>query len=174
MRSPIRKSISIMTLGAMLFTAGLIADSPKAEAAPSNPIKVTWNDKTINFPDQQPIIQNGRVLVPARFIVEQIPGYDVIFVSPPQGVFSIQPVPNPNIGKPSLILTIGKSDYVFVDPNAKDKDQTRPLYQPLEIINGRMMISARAVGELVGKVTWDNSTRTVAIQADNPRFMADE
>ena len=41
-------------------------------AASAQQIKVTVNNKQVEFPDAQPIIKNGRTLVPLRGVFEQL------------------------------------------------------------------------------------------------------
>ena len=61
-----------------IFTAILLILSaiPITAYAASWNISVKVNNKAISFPDQKPIIQNERTLVPIRFVAEAL-GYDV-------------------------------------------------------------------------------------------------
>ena len=47
-------------------------------SAETGDITVKVNGKTIRFPDQSPVVQNERTLVPVRFVAEAL-GYDVIW-----------------------------------------------------------------------------------------------
>lgn len=127
-------------------------------------LTVTWNGEVISFPDQQPFIANDRVMIPVRFLVEKLPGYGIVRASDTAQVYTIQPVPNSDSHQPSLKLTIGSSDYLYQD--GKGLSETRSLYQPLQVVNGRMVMSARNIGELFGEVQWNARTRTVNIVAD--------
>ena len=61
-----------------VFTAILLILSaiPITAYAASWNISVKVNNKAIAFPDQKPVIQNERTLVPIRFVAEAL-GYDV-------------------------------------------------------------------------------------------------
>ena len=45
-------------------------------SAKSDTITVKVNGKMVSFPDQPPVVQNERTLVPVRFVAEAL-GYDV-------------------------------------------------------------------------------------------------
>lgn len=49
---------------------------PEKNAPATDELKVYVNNEPVEFPDQQPISKNGRVLVPVRFVIEKL-GYTV-------------------------------------------------------------------------------------------------
>ena len=66
------KLIAIVLAVSSMLTVSALAVS----AASTKDITVKVNDTVIRFPDQKPIIQNERTLVPIRFVAEAL-GYDV-------------------------------------------------------------------------------------------------
>lgn len=112
------------------------------------PIKVLLNGEQIQF-DQQPIIQNGRTLVPLRAIFEAM-GATVEWDQKTQTVTA-------------------KSETVTVVMKVGDKTMTKngtkiTLDVPPQIVNNRTLVPARAVAESFGAdVKWDGATQTVII-----------
>ena len=120
-----------------------------AMTAPApRPISVTLNGSPVSF-DQQPIIENGRTLVPLRAIFEAL-GAEVTWNQSTQTATAV---------KDNITVTIKIGDS-FLMRNG----QRIPLDVPAQLVNNRTLIPARAVAEAFGAtVNWDASTRTVII-----------
>ncbi len=112
------------------------------------PIKVLLNGKRIIF-DQQPIIDNGRTLVPLRAIFEAM-NATVSWDDKTKTVTAQK-------GDIAVVMVIGN--------NTMTKNGNQILLDvPPQIFNGRTLVPARAVAESFGaKVDWDANTRTVII-----------
>ena len=107
------------------------------------------NEKYISF-DQQPIIENGRTLVPLRAIFEAL-GADVTWDSATQTVTATK-------GTKKISLTIG-STKMSVDGVIKTLDVSAKL------LGGRTLVPVRAVSEAFGcNVEWDGANQTVIIK----------
>ena len=69
----LKRTLIPILSAAMLLTATIpVSAANITESA----IKVTVDGTAVDFPDQTPLIQNARTLVPIRFIAESL-GYDV-------------------------------------------------------------------------------------------------
>lgn len=111
-------------------------------------VAVEVNGERVIF-DQQPVVQNGRTLVPLRKIFEAL-GASVGWHDETQTVTSIK-------GETIVSLTIG-SNILKVNNREITLDVTA------QTINGRTMVPARAVAEAFGcKVDWDEERNTVVI-----------
>lgn len=112
------------------------------------PVKVVLNGERIRF-DQEPVIENGRTLVPLRKIFEAL-GATVEWNQETQTVTSV-------LGNTTVVLTIGHN-IMYVNTKPVELDV------PGKIINDRTLAPVRAVAEGFNcKVEWDNNTRTVLI-----------
>lgn len=118
-------------------------------AEPENTgIRVTVNGNYIDF-DTQPVIQNGRTLVPVRKIFEAL-GAEVEWDEPTQTVKATK-------GETTVILQIN-NEKMYVNGAEKILDV------PAQLMESRTLVPARAVGEAFGcNVSWDDPTQTVII-----------
>lgn len=99
--------------------------------------------------DQPPIIENGRTLVPFRFVGESI-GAKIEWDSVKKAV-------SYELGLTKIILTIG-SNTAYVN-NVATKLDVAP-----KILSGRTLVPIRFISESVGaKVDWDGSKKLVTI-----------
>lgn len=115
---------------------------------PINNIKVTYNGQHIYF-DQQPIMQNNRVLVPIRAIFEAM-GYNVIWDGATQTAFA-------DHGTRSIAITVG--DTVIRHAHGTYTCDVAPMN-----VAGRILVPVRAVADLSGhQVEWDQANMTVRI-----------
>jgi len=126
----------------------------------SDAITVKVDGQVISFPDQQPVIVDGRTLVPIRGVFEHI-GFEVDW--------------NPNTSTALLTrgtfhinITIGQPTFgVLVhDPNSPFPGHgvLVALDVPAQLIGGRTMLPLRAVLESIGyELEWNGQTRTVII-----------
>ncbi len=111
-------------------------------------VTVKVNQKSLVF-DQNPIVINGRTLVPLRAIFEEI-GATVGWDGATSTVTA-------TMGDISISLKIG-SDQLYVNGTAKKLDV------PATIVNERTLVPARAVSEALNcNVDWDGATNTVLI-----------
>ncbi len=119
----------------------------------NNDVKVTYNGAEVVFPDAGCIIQEGRVLVPVRAVVEAMQ----------------MKVDWDGQGRAATIDNQGDTLKITVDSATMEgqKDggsQAVELDVPAVIIDGRIYVPVRAVMEFFGAtVNWEGSTRTVVI-----------
>jgi len=111
-------------------------------------ITIKLNNETVEF-DQQPIIENGRTLVPFRAILEAM-GVSVNWDAKTKTITC-------NKDNNNVSLTIGME---YIEVNGKKL----LLDVPAKIENGRTLVPLRAVSEGLGAdVYWNEKTRTVEI-----------
>ncbi|MBE3586179.1 MAG: copper amine oxidase N-terminal domain-containing protein [Thermoanaerobacter sp.] len=124
--------------------------------SPAN-IKIYINEKKITF-DEDPIVVNGRILVPLRKIAE------IFFAS----IDWKDPQVLVKKGDVEVILTIGSSKALI---NRK----IIFFEQPPVIVNGRTMVSLRFITEALGaKVVWDSRMRIVKISSEGLELPGNE
>ncbi|MFX4263460.1 copper amine oxidase N-terminal domain-containing protein [Pelotomaculum propionicicum] len=120
-----------------------------AFAADQSNIKVKINDQVLYF-DVNPIIDNGRTLVPVRGIFENL-GADVQWIAQTSTVLATR-------GDTQVKLQIGNA-------NAYVNDQVIPLDVPAKIVNGSTLVPVRFISESLGAtVGWDSGSSTVLIR----------
>ncbi|MFC8686571.1 copper amine oxidase N-terminal domain-containing protein [Brevibacillus porteri] len=142
-------AIALVPMAAFSATA---ATTPVAPKAVQNAVKVEYNKKQIAFPDQAPIISQGRTLVPIRPIAESL-GFEVNWNEKTRTVTI-------NKGKDNIRL-------VVTQKIANKNGQTINLDVPAQIVNKRTVVPVRFIAEALSyKVDWDPKTQTVLI-ADN-------
>lgn len=116
-------------------------------------VTVVLDGQTLQFPMQDPIILNGRTLVPMRTIFEAL-GADVQWIDE-DGVQSIVATTEDT----TINMTIG-SDKFYVNGEEKALDV------PAQLINDKTLVPIRAVSESLGcYVGWDDAAKTVIIQS---------
>lgn len=127
--------------------------APTFDNTPEKPnvvkdIDISVNDEYLYF-DQEPFIDNGRVMVPLRTIFEAL-GATVDWNNDTRTVTAKK-------GSTTVTIEIGsKTMYKNGQPIELDV--------PAEIQGGRIMVPARAVSEALDcSVLWDNDNRTVII-----------
>lgn len=141
---------------------GRFPDEVEAEIIPVNPIvidcdkispdmiKVLVNDNLVYFPDQQPYIENGRTMVPIRFVAEAL-GAQVDCSK--DGIVSIDK------GDIHIRMKIGESK-ATVNGIVKTFDAKSVLTKQY-----RTMVPLRFVSETLGAaVNWDANTNVVRIE----------
>jgi hypothetical protein len=120
-----------------------------AFASDQSSINVKINGQNLYF-DVNPIIDNGRTLVPLRGIFESM-GADVQWDAQTKTVLATK-------GNTKVKLQIG-SDNAYVN------DQVIPLDVPAKIVNGSTLVPVRFISESFGAaVSWDSKSSTVIIQ----------
>lgn len=130
-----KKTITCLIAAVFLFTAPAIA---KAEL----PVKVAVDGEIMSFPDQQPRIENGRTMVPVRFVAEKM-GAGVKYEAPQIIVKK---------GNIEIIATVSK-DTVLVNREAKS------LGASAIIVNDRTMVPLRFCEYLGAEVKWSDVSR---------------
>ncbi len=113
-------------------------------------IDVFYNDEIMTF-DVEPIIENGRTLVPLRAIFE-VMGCAVYYYNEDG-----KQIVSAHRANDSLMLTIGENKMYF-------NDKEISLDVPAKIKNGRTLVPLRAISEAFEcEVFWDGETRTIYI-----------
>ena len=140
----LKRTLIPILSAAMLLTATIPASAANiTESA----IKVTVDGTAVDFPDQTPIIQNDRTLVPIRFIAESL-GYDVEWDS-------IENAAVIDDGRVKLWIGTDKAE---LDGELVTLDTSSIL------VNDRTMVPLRAVAETLDcTVDWLAKTKTVQI-----------
>lgn len=119
-----------------------------------NTITITVDAKRVDCSvyNQEPVIVNGRTLVPLRAVFEAL-GATVEWNNDTRTATAQR-------GGVNVSLAVD-SDQLYVNSVAKTIDV------PAQIMNNRTMVPVRAVAEAFGcKVEWDNNTRTVVITTE--------
>jgi hypothetical protein len=154
-----KKIISIIAVLLIAMGINLIKNSSVIFA--DEPIKVAVNGQFVDFNGQNPVIVDGRTLVPVRGVFENL-GFNVNWNADNQQVSLVR-------NDYTVIITIGDSMFLT-------NDIIHSLDVPAQIFDGRTMLPIRSVLESVGySVSWDNNTRTVTVisrQNENERGSA--
>ena len=119
-------------------------------------VTVTVDGNTLQFPLQDPIIIDGRTLVPMRTIFEAL-GAEVQWIDE-NGVKSIIATTEDT----TINMTID-SDKFYVNGEEKTLDV------PAQLINDKTLVPIRAVSESLGcSADWEDETKTVIIKSSVP------
>jgi len=128
--------------------------TPPAVAPAPAPIAVTVNGEAIVFTGQQPVQQEGFVMVPLRGVFEKL-GATVQYAAATKTVNAVK-------GNTSVMLRLG-------DPYAYLNGAPRPLAVVPQAVNGTTLVPLRFISEALGaKVSWKKDTRTVEITTGPP------
>ena len=139
------KLIAIVLAVSSMLTVSALAVS----ATSTTNITVKVNDTVIHFPDQKPIVQNERTLVPVRFVAEAL-GYDVEW----------------NKTDNSAVIDSGKIILYIGTNKAKINGKSVTLDVESTIIRDRTMVPLRVVAETLDcSVDWIGETQTVLVNA---------
>ena len=135
--------------GCFLF---LLISMCSIQTAAAASVKVTLNHTPLTF-DTPPIVENGRVLVPMRSILESL-GYSVRWQDHIKTVSAIKE--NMNISLPLNSQTVRvNNEAITIDVPAK-------------LHNGRTFVPLRFLAEYSGaNVIWDDKTSTVMIHSSD-------
>ncbi len=146
---PAQYSVGAHTLGVKVFAGSNELLSWQRPIEIQRSVNVTLNGEPVSFPDQQPVVIDGRTLVPARGIFQDM-GYTVDW----DEASSTATIHN---DAHSISVPIG-SPTVTLDGQAVEIDV------PAQLIGGRTMLPLRAVTELMeGTVSFDETTNTAHI-----------
>ena len=128
----------------MILCTGLV------QTASASAVRVTLDDAALSF-DTSPVIENGRVLVPMRGILEAL-GYSVHWQEHTKTVLAVN-------GEVSISLPLNSNT---VSVNGK----TVTIDVPAQLKEDRTFVPLRFLAEYSGaEVTWDNGTSTVSIHS---------
>lgn len=112
-------------------------------------VTVSLDGNTVNFPNQQPVVVEGRTLIPLRGVFDNM-GYTISWNGNTKTVTLSK-------GSDTIVINIGESCY-YLNGNRNAIDV------PAQIINGSTMLPLRAIADATGvNVTWDNNTKVAAI-----------
>ena len=113
-------------------------------------ITVTIDGHPVTFPDQTPVILEGRTLVPVREVFENL-DFQVDWYEAVQMVTLTRP-------GHEVALTLGSDIFIT-------NGQEFHLDVPAQIINNRTLLPLRAIIESVGySIDWNEATQTVLIE----------
>ncbi|MDA8235613.1 MAG: phosphate ABC transporter substrate-binding protein PstS family protein [Clostridia bacterium] len=123
-------------------------DTKKPEVQKPNKIKVIVNGKQIAL-DVDPVLENGRTLVPVRAIFEAL-GAKVTYTEKTKTVVAVK-------GKTQVKLVVSQK-------KAFKNKTSVTLDVPAKVVKGRTMVPLRFAGEAFGgKVTWNEAAQTATI-----------
>ncbi|MEK3773891.1 CotH kinase family protein [Paenibacillus sp. FSL K6-4396] len=112
-------------------------------------ITVTLDGKSITFPDQDPLQQSGRVMVPVNAILETL-GAEVTWDKTAKTVTAV-------LNDQTLVLKIGSS-------TATVNGETLEIDAPAIIQNSRTLVPVRFISEGLGlTVNWDQTAAQVSL-----------
>ncbi|MBR1738489.1 MAG: hypothetical protein IJ736_16035 [Firmicutes bacterium] len=112
-------------------------------------ISVNLNGENIEFTNQEPVIEDGRTLVPLRGVFDKM-GYSVDWIAETKTA---------QLSKNGVNISV----MIGEDCIYKDGEEIK-IDVPAKIINGSTMIPLRAVADAGGvEILWDDATKTVAI-----------
>ncbi len=122
-------------------------------------ISVNLDNENIEFESQQPVIVEGRTLIPLRGVFEKL-GYEITWDTQ---------------SKTAVFVKDGTEVRVAVNADSFTVNGEEILLDvPAQIINGSMMLPLRAVGEATGlDVSWDGESKTVSLFTDKAESAAE-
>lgn len=136
----------------VIMASGTIAF---AETDTEDPVSVFVNGEQVKFPDEQPYSQNGRIMVPVRFVSEEL-GADVTWFGQTKTI-TVTDETN------AIELTVDSPD-ITVNNETLTLD-TVPVFR-----NDRTYVPLRFVSEALGaQVDWEQDTSTVSITRSDPQ-----
>lgn len=141
---------------ALLMAATLSITAMGTTLMADEKVKLIINGTEVDFSgDQEPVIQNGRTLVPFRAAFEkmgaEVTWYDDIRLC--EAVY----------GETTVGIAIGDTKVRLGEGAEIESDV------PAQIINGRTMVPLRILSESIGaEVNWDGATRTITV--DTPKI----
>lgn len=116
-------------------------------------VTVTVDGTAVQFLNQDPVIVDGRTLVPARGVFEAL-GAMVEWKGETKQI-------SVTTEDTTVVLTLNSKEYNV-------NGDLRQLDVPAQLMNDRTMIPLRAIGEALGcKVEWADETKTAVITSDN-------
>ena len=158
-----KKQIICAALSALCVMGGATA---MAEVTP----KVVVDGYEIVFEDQQPIIEEDRILVPLRGVLEGAGG--IVHWYPDSQKVQIQSYNGWKIAEfiidsKTMITSEIKQDLLSADKKEVELDV------PARLVNDRTLIPLKAVSDAFDyETTWDDETKTAYVKTDRPFAVA--
>jgi len=161
-----KKLIAILTVAILIVSiTAIAADYPR----------IRVDGEFIDTGVQNPVIVDGRTLVPLRAVMERL-GFDVDW-EPAWGPQSLNPYGRATLelargGLPTIrvVVTIGR-DTMSVREDWGESTNI-PLDVPAQIINNRTMVPLRAISQAAGMdVDWDDENRIADIRTTQGRSL---
>lgn len=125
-------------------------------------INVNLNGEKVEFASQEPLISDGRTLIPLRGVFEKL-GYEISWDGET---------------KTAVFKKEDTEVKVTVNSNELEVNGAKiPIDVPAQVVNGTMMLPLRAVGEATGlEVNWDSENKTVSLVSniDNTEATTEE
>lgn len=145
------RSVACVLILCLLLTAGVPARPAQAADLGAG---VFLDGVAVSFPDQQPILHSGRILVPLRFVTEAL-GATPIWIPETRSVSIRQ-------GTRQIHISVGDA-FATVD-------QVKvPLDAPAQLVNRRTMVPLRFVSEALGHtVVWNQAAYAAYIEGSGP------
>ncbi len=143
----------IFSLIGATFCSALMVSALSSTAFAANDISVKVDDKTVQFTDAKPIIENNRTFVPFRAIFEQMDA-EVSWDGETNTITAVR-------DDTTVKFTIGRQDVTITE---NGQLQTRIIDVAPFIKDNRTYVPIRFASEALGAcVDWVNDTRTVLI-----------
>lgn len=135
------KKFAALTMATLMLVSNAFASD----------ISVKLDNEAVEFSSQQPVIVEGRTLIPLRGVFENL-GYEISWDAETKtAVFK---------NNTTVVKVKVNSNELVVD------EKSVPIDVAAQIINGSMMLPLRAVGEATGlEVEWDSDTKTVNLSS---------
>jgi len=153
------KTIKNLTVVCLAIVLAFVA-IPATVVATEQPILVYVEGVRVHFSGQQPVIVDGRTLVPIRGVFEALGFYPTWNGEARQAALSRFP--------DSIIITIDSNMFLA-------NGTYHALDVPAQLINGSTMVPLRAVLESVGyELDWDDVTRSILVTNNRPTEEAPE
>ncbi|MGM0396357.1 MAG: stalk domain-containing protein [Bacillota bacterium] len=148
------KSLGKYFVMGIMATVLMVSSGCETEATGMEPIKLVVDGKDITHLTE-PIIENGRTLVPIRFVTEEIGG-EVSWDNATRTVKAWKGDKSLRLVVDSRVVEIGNSQDAIVSDVAP------------RIIESRTFVPLRLISNGLGiEVEWDNDTRTVIVNSKN-------
>jgi len=148
-----KKIFSILLMVSLVFTATFSISAETIYTVDEKAVTVTYNGDLVLFPDAEPLIENGRTLVPARAIMERAHltvSFDAetrVVVAEKDGFKVTMPIDSTS----ATVTKAGETKTVTLDV-------------PATIIDDRTYVPVRFIAESLGtKVNWNPYYREVVI-----------
>ena len=136
-----------MKIKTLLVTA--LAAAAMSTACYAQDINVSLNGNIVSFPNQKPVVVEGRTLIPLRGVFDNM-GYGIGWDGETKTVTLTK-------NSDTITIVIGQASYSL-------NGQAHAIDVPAQIINGSTMLPLRAIGDAAGaEVFWDGETKTATI-----------
>lgn len=133
----------------LTLTTAVLATLALSATVFAQDISVNLNGKIVNFPNQKPVVVDGRTLIPLRGVFDNM-GYGIDWSGETKTVTLKK-------GSDTITVSIGESCYYL-------NGTSHQIDVPAQIINGSTMLPLRAIADATGsEVLWDGETKMVTI-----------